>query len=273
VSASDTIVAGVDVGTECVKAVVLDGGRRILGRTVVPSTGYFQGRIKEALTGALEEAGEKEAAVARTCVTGFGARCADVPNGMFFGEASCHARGATYHFRGAQTLVDLGGRSPTVIRIDDEGLLVESHSGRKCAVGIGSFMDSAAHRLDVHPTHLMELAAAAERPASVNSYCTVFAESEILEQLRGGATREQVALGCLYSVADRVLEIGHLVEPVVVCGGIAEYYPGVLAVLESKAGMVVKAVPQPIMCGAFGAALLALESWDETQPTTERVRS
>lgn len=260
-SANDLFVAGVDVGTECVKAMVMDGGdRRILGRAVVQTKGYFQGRIKEALNGALEEAGKHEAVLARTCVTGFGARCADVPNGMFVGEATCHARGATHYFDPPMSLVDLGGRSPNVIHINDEGLRVETHSLRKCAVGVGSFMDYAANRLDVHPTRLMELAATADRPAPVNSYCTVFAETQILEQLRSGASREQVALGCLHSVAERVLEIGHLVDPVVVCGGMAEFFPGVLAALEAKAGMVIKAVPQPIMCGAMGAALLALEA-------------
>jgi len=262
VSATELIVAGVDVGTECVKALVVGEDRQVLGRAVVPATGYFQGRIKEALAGALEEAGKSQAEVSRTCVTGFGARCANVPNGMFVGEATCHARGAIHTFRAPLTLVDLGGRSPTVIRINDEGVRVESHSLRKCAVGIGSFMEYAAHRLDVHPSQLMELASAADHPASVNSYCTVFAETQILEQLRGGATREQVALGCLHSVAERVLEIGHLVGCVVVSGGIAEYYPGVLAALEAAAGTAVKAVPQPIMCGAFGASLLALESWE-----------
>ncbi len=259
-STTEPIVAGVDVGTECVKAMVMGGDRQVLGRAVVPSTGYFQGRIREALNGALEEAGIVAEDVARTGVTGFGARCADVPGGTFFGEATCHARGAVYHVDAPMTLVDLGGRSPTVIRIDDDGLRMDSHSLRKCAVGVGSFMDSAAHRLDVHPSQLMELASAADRPVSVNSYCTVFAETEILQQLRGGATREQVALGCMHSVAERVLEIGHLVEPVVVCGGIVEYYPGVLAALEAKAGLAVKAVPQPIMCAALGAGLLALDA-------------
>jgi predicted CoA-substrate-specific enzyme activase len=259
VSASEQIVAGVDVGTECVKALVMAGDRRTLGRAVIQTVGYFQGRIREALTGALEEAGLDESAVARTCVTGFGARCAEVPNGIFVGEATCHARGAIHHFDAPLTLVDLGSRDPTVIRINGQGARVESHSLRRCAVGIGTFMEHAAKRLDVHPSRLMELAAAADRPTPVNSYCTVFAETEILEQLRSGASREQVALGCLHSLADRVLEIGHLVDPVAVSGGIAEYYPGVLAALEAKAGLPIKAVPQPIMCGALGAALLALE--------------
>ncbi len=259
-SDSELIVAGVDVGTECVKAIVLDGEKQIMGRAVVPATGYFQGRIKEAMTGALDEAGKSESVVSRTCVTGFGARCADVPNGMFFGEATCHARGATHYFEAPMTLVDLGGRSPTVISIDRDGLRVDSHSLRKCAVGIGSFMEQAARRLDIHPSRLMELASAAERPVQVNSYCTVFAETELLERLRSGASRESVALGCLHSVAQRVLEIGHLVGPVIVCGGITEYYPGVLAAIETQAGLPIKAVPQPIMCGALGAALLALQS-------------
>ena len=118
----------------------------------------------------------------------------------------------------------------------------------------------AARHLGVPPARLMELASAAEQPTPINSYCTVFAETALLEQLRGGASREQVALGCMHSVAQRVMEIGHFTDPLVVTGGLPVYYPGVVAAIEEKAGIVVKVAPQSIMCGALGAALMAFDT-------------
>ncbi|MFH2008033.1 MAG: acyl-CoA dehydratase activase [bacterium] len=259
-NAAEMIVAGIDVGTECVKAILLDGDRKILGRTVLPAAGYFQARIREALHGAVDEAGASAADVSRLCVTGYGARCADLAIDLYASESTCHARGARHQFDPPMTVIDLGGRDPKVIRVNREGRRMETRSLRKCAVGIGSFLAVAAQRLEVHPTRMMELAATADRPAQVNSYCSVFGEDQILEHLRMGTPREEIALGCLHSVADRVLEIGQLVEPVVVAGGIAELYPGVLAVLEAKSGIALRTVSQPIMCGALGAALLVLDA-------------
>ena len=50
---SALVVGGLDVGSECIKAVVLSG-RDLLGRSVVQNRGYFQDRIHDALTGALQ---------------------------------------------------------------------------------------------------------------------------------------------------------------------------------------------------------------------------
>ena len=50
------VVAGVDLGTECVKTVLLDGGAKIVGRATVPTRGYFQDCFQEATGNALQEA-------------------------------------------------------------------------------------------------------------------------------------------------------------------------------------------------------------------------
>lgn len=268
--ASDRValVAGVDVGSECVKAVVLEEQeRQILGRAVVPATGYFQQRIREALDAALDEAQIDSAALAGTCVTGFGARCSTLEGAFVAGDAACHARGAYFHFPEAMTVVDLGGRDPTVIQVDAEGRRATSRRVRKCAVGIGTFLMFTARHLDVHPTRLQELAGAAERAVPISSYCSVFAESELLERLRDGATREEVARGCMESIADRVLELGHLEPPVVITGGVPEYFPGVSAALAEQVSGPIRTVPEPIQTGALGAALTAahrLKAGEET---------
>jgi hypothetical protein len=89
----------------------------------------------------------------------------------------------------------------------------------------------------------------------VGSYCSMFSGQDILEKLRDGVSRESVALGCINSIADRVIEIGRFTDPVFVTGGVAEYFPGVLTAIAKKTGNRVEAIPQPILAGAVGAGL------------------
>ena len=234
------IAAGVDVGTECVKAAIATEDGRVIGRAVMPTRGYFQACVYEVLAAALDDAQRKEEDLMGIGATGFGMEC--VPKATLTAtEAACHALGAFQHVRHAMTLVNIGGRDPHVIAVDGEGRRTAARGARRCAVGIGSFLMFTARHLDVSPTRLQELASAAgDRPARVSSYCSVFSASEVLERLREGATRE---------------EIGGFEDPVVICGGVVEYFPGVLTALEAQSGMKVRAVPDPIFTAALGAAL------------------
>jgi predicted CoA-substrate-specific enzyme activase len=251
-----TVVAGVDVGTECVKALVLTEGPRILGRSVLPARGLFQDRAHEVLTAALDEAEVALSDVAEVWATGFGANCAPAAT-RCVRESTCHVLGAFHYLRRAMTVIDIGGREPRAIHCDETGCASDVRSVRKCALGIGTFLMFAARHLDVPPTRLEELAATAEQPALIGSLCSVFGNSDILERLREGMSRSDIALGCIHSIAERILEIGQFVEPLVVTGGVAEYFPGVLKALASRTGMGVQAIPEPIFAGALGAALAA----------------
>ncbi len=253
------VVAGVDVGTECVKALILEEGVGIIGRSVVPTRGYFQHRVKEALDGALDEAQIDRTDVRITAATGFGTdRVPDAA--VIIGDSSSHALGAFHHFPQAMSVIDIGGQDPKVLQVDGTGRLVESRFSRKCAVGIGTFLMFTARHLDVHPTRLQELASEADTAASIGSYCSIFAGSEVLERLLEGVSREDIALGCMRSVAERIYEIGGFQDPVKVTGGVAEYFPGVLKSLSEITGLTIEAVPEPIMTGALGAALKAQEA-------------
>ncbi len=258
-SEQKTVCAGVDVGTECVKAVVIDAEGTLLGNTVVPRRGYFQDRVTEAFSIALDDAQVTEDELAAICATGFAENC--VPNATVFrGETACHALGAFHHHPHPMTVVDIGGRDPKVIHVDDRGHPTAIHTLRRCAAGIGTFLIFAARHLDVSPTRMQEMAAMAEAPVDVGSYCSMFSGQDILEKLRDGATREEVALGCIHSIADRVVEIGRFNGTIRMTGGVAEFFPGVLQALSEKIGLPVEAVPQPILTGALGAALWGLRS-------------
>jgi len=253
------IVAGADLGTECVKTVVVSEAGKVLGRAVVPTRGYFQDCFQEAMGNALAEAQATPGDLRGVGVTGFAAECAPLAS-QAMTETLCHARGAFHHTRKAMTLVDIGGRDPKVIHVDGKGQVQSSRSVRKCAVGIGTFLMFASRHLDVHPTRLMDLATSAAKPAPVGSYCSVYAEVEVIELLRNGATAGEIALGCMYSIADRILEIDRLKGPVMITGGVCEYFPGVVKALGERSNLHVEIVTEPIMAGAFGAALYALDS-------------
>jgi (R)-2-hydroxyacyl-CoA dehydratese activating ATPase len=253
------VVAGADIGTECVKVIVASQEPKILGRATVPTRGYFQDCYQEALHNALSEAQIQLSQLAGVAVTGFGASCAPAGS-RTVAETLCHARGAFHHAGKAMTLVDIGGRDPKLIHLDGSGAILSSKSVRKCAVGIGTFLMFTSRHLDVHPTRLMDLANSAEKPARVGSYCSVFAEVEVIELLRSGATAGEIALGAMYSVADRVMEMDKLEGPVMITGGVCEYFPGVVKALAERSGLPVEVLPEPIMAGALGAALIALDA-------------
>jgi len=254
VSSEERFSVGVDVGTECVKALVVNAGGDVVGRAVVATRGYFQACVHEVLAAALDDAQVEESDLAGVCATGFAASCVTQAT-MTATETTCHAIGAFRHHPKAMTVINIGGRDPRVIHVDDRGQRTESLTVRRCAVGIGTFLMFTARHLDVHPTRLQELAAGADHPAPISSFCSVFSGSEILERLREGASREEVALGCIHSIAERILEMGGFTAPLVVTGGVPEYFPGVLRALEAQSGMTVSVVPQPLFAGALGAAL------------------
>jgi len=254
----DSAVAGVDVGAQCVKVVLLAPDGKLVGRAAVPTRGYFQDRYRQAMAQARAEAQLSNTQVRRVVATGFASRCAHT-DARVVSETACHARGAYHHLPQAMTVLDLGGREARALRVDEDGRWVDLRAGRKCAWGIGTFLAMAAERLDVHPTRLMDLAAAAGRPAELGSYCSLYSDVEIVERLRDGATREEVALGCLHSVADRVMELGGLEPPLVVTGGVPAWYPGVVHALAERLETELHVVPEPTLVGALGAALLAVE--------------
>ncbi len=247
---------GIDVGTECVKAVVMDDAGVLLGNAIVPRSGYFQDRVTEVRGMALDDGGVDADDLVGICATGFAENCVSGAT-CFLGETACHALGAFHYHPQPMHVIDLGGRDPKIIHVDGRGRPAAIHTLRRCAAGIGTFLIFASRQLDIHPTHLQEMANMADKPAEIGSYCSVFSGQDILERLRDGATREEIALGCIHSIAERVIEIGNLASPARVTGGVAEYFPGVLQVLAENLDLEIKAVPQPILAGAVGAALWA----------------
>ncbi len=256
--AKPKISVGIDVGTECIKVAVLNNQGVILGSSIVARRGYFQDRVAEAFPIALEDAKVEPDAIHGVCATGFAENCVPMAT-SFMGETACHSLGAFHHHQGPMHVIDIGGRDPKAIRVNAMGRPTSIQTLRRCATGLGTFLIFAARHLDVHPSRLQELAASTDESCDIGSYCNMFSGQTILEKLREGVSREAVALGCINSIADRVIEIDNFTEDIYITGGVAEYFPGVLSAIAERTDLRVEAVPQPILAGAVGAALWVFE--------------
>ncbi len=250
-------VAGIDVGTECAKAIILDADEVIIGRSAVAMQGGFATSAQKAMSQALYEAKLEASQITAVCGTGFGGSLAPTITSVA-GETMCHAVGAYYYLHGIMSVLDIGGREPRLIHVDEQGRPTVAFTVRRCAVGIGTFLMQAARYLDSHPSRLQELASDAETAVRIGSYCSTSAIADVQERLREGASHQAIALGCIHSAAERIVEIEGFRPPIRVTGGVPELFPGVLWALAELTGLEVEAVPEPIMAGALGAALTAL---------------
>jgi activator of 2-hydroxyglutaryl-CoA dehydratase len=105
------------------------------------------------------------------------------------------------------------------------------------------------------------MVARSRRPAVVSSTCVVFAETEIIGLLAGGALPEDIVAGVQAAIATRVAAMAgrNVHTPIIFTGGVA-MVSGMDKALSAALGQPVATAHDPQMTGALGAALLAAEA-------------
>jgi predicted CoA-substrate-specific enzyme activase len=246
--------AGVDVGSTTTKAVIINEGGAVIGTSVRSSGTDLTAAAQACLKQALAQAGEP--APSHLVATGYGRD--NVPGAdASVTEITCHGTGAYHSFPQAITVVDIGGQDTKVISLDITGHRVGFKMNRKCSAGTGVFLEEIARRLEIPLEELDGVARLSKSSASLNSYCTVFASTEMLSRIRAGESREDLVLGAYESVVGRVVEMADLRGTVVMTGGVVAHHPIVAELMARATGAAVKVPPDPHLVGALGAALTA----------------
>jgi predicted CoA-substrate-specific enzyme activase len=129
----------------------------------------------------------------------------------------------------------------------------------RCAAGTGRFLEVMAAILELELSELGGFALTASGSVTINSLCTVFAESEVVSLIARGEEASAIALALHQAVATRVAGMVRRVglkEKAVFAGGAA--HNGCLKqLLGDKLGVEITVPEQPQLVGALGAALLA----------------
>jgi len=252
---------GVDLGSTTAKAVVTDDGGTILGASTVQMGAVSQRGMQRAVDAALAEAGVSADGLDGTVATGYGRRL--VPGAArTFTEITCHARGTAAMCPGVRLVIDIGGQDSKAITVDDSGLVEDFAMNDRCASGTGRFYEVLARALECDLDELADLALQGGQDLEVSSMCATFAETEIVSLLAQGLPSADIASSVHRAVAARTLALVAQVgkrTPVVLTGGVARNRAAVSFLAEAL-GLEVQVPARPQITGAYGAALLAMES-------------
>lgn len=250
---------GIDMGSVAAKAVVFDG-KAIVGSFIMP-TGWSPKETGLALYDTLlEKMNISKEEVSVIVGTGYG-RIALPFIDKKITEITCHARGAHFIDPDIRTVVDIGGQDSKVIRLDETGHVLDFIMNDKCAAGTGRFLQVMSHALELDVSDLSEVAKDAE-PQSINSMCTVFAESEVVSLMAEGASKESIAAGLLLSVSKKTASLASrigVVGPVYFSGGVSKNRL-LREQLREKLETEVRSCDYAQFLGAIGAAVIGYES-------------
>jgi predicted CoA-substrate-specific enzyme activase len=252
------IFAGIDAGSRVIKAVLWEAGqqRMLAGGTV--AQGIEQVKLaKDLMDRLLSENGVPAQALRGIVATGYGRDLLPFAQDTIT-EITCHAAGVLHLAPEARTIIEIGGQDSKLIRLDSRGRVRDFSMNDRCAAGTGRFLEMVANRFGLDLSGLAELARQSRQPAVISSMCVVFAETEIIGLLARGLAPEDIAAGVQSSLAARVAAMtGRAVdEPVYFTGGVA-LIAGMGEALSAVLQRRVNVVPQAMMTGALGAAILA----------------
>lgn len=255
------LVAGVDVGSITVEALLFEEKKGILGYTIM-QTGPDSKRTAEiAMEKVLAYPKKNLSDLIYVVATGCGRKRVQFANEAVT-EITCIAKGVHYLFPEARTIIDIGGQDTKVIRVDGNGRVVEFEMNDKCAAGTGRFLEVMAHALNVDIDKIGDISLKHKKEITISSICTVFAESEVVSLVSEGEELEDILYGIHKAIADRTLglinRLGGVEKEVVMAGGVAKNI-GVVKALENALGTEIKVYVEPQIIGALGAAIIALE--------------
>ncbi len=219
------LTLGIDVGSVYSKAIVLDGGTRIVARAMQP-TGFQLGRAAErAQRSALEEGGIAASDVGYVVATGFGRHqvpFADVQ----VTDLTAAARGVAHLFPATRTVLDVGGQTMKASRLTDGWKVKSFRLNDKCAAGTGAFLEKTARYMGYSTAEIGPLVATSKHAVPISGVCAVFAESEVINHLSQGAAPADIMHGAIVSLVGRSVQLMKRVrmEPeFTLIGGIMRY--------------------------------------------------
>jgi len=177
-------------------------------------------------------------------------------------EITCHCRGAQWFVPGVVTILDVGGQDTKGIRVGANGEVADFVMNDKCAAGTGRFMEIVAEVLHVPLPEIGPLSLKSTKVLPFSTTCAAFGRGAAVAMRKQGERKEDILAGLHEAIAKRVLALARRVgvaDKFVITGGIGRNV-GLVSKIEDKLeGLKVTLPQEPMIVGAVGAALFALD--------------
>ena len=253
---------GIDLGSAYTKFTVTDAGGSAIFRTALPTLSKDRHGMKNVL-----QAIHSEFDIKASCATGYG-RKVFTETDIAKTEINCAAAGVSNQFPGEKNIIDIGGEDIKIIRCDKDDHIDNFYMNDKCAAGTGSFLTEIAERAEISISEMSSLAQHSEYNKELNSFCTVFAKTEIMKWIMDGMSIQDIARGIYISIGNKVakmrLDPG---IPTLMIGGVIAHHPYLKTLLNEKFDKDIQIIEAPQFVVSLGAAILAKEDYKRRTKT------
>ncbi len=265
---------GIDAGSTTSKAVLIDTDGAIL----YSFYGGNEGEPIDLCVRILQDLWERltpDITIAKTVVTGYGEELVKAAVNADIGEVEtmAHYKAANHFLPGVEFILDIGGQDMKAIRIRD-GVIENIILNEACSSGCGSFIDTFARSLSLEIGAFAEAAISSRQPMDLGNRCTVFMNSKVKQAQKEGAAVADISAGLSYSVIKnalyKVIKIRRPEEfgKKILAQGGTFYNQAILRAFELETGREVVRPDIAGLMGAYGAALIGKERWEEGQVST-----
>ena len=270
----DICFLGIDAGSTTTKAALIDKDGSLL-------YSFYDNNNGSPLATSIRAIKEiysllpSDATIVHSCSTGYGEALIQSALKLDDGEVEtiAHYYAAAFFEPDVDCILDIGGQDMKCIRIKnhavDSVMLNEA-----CSSGCGSFIETFAKSLNYSVMDFAKAALFAKNPIDLGTRCTVFMNSKVKQAQKEGAEVADISAGLAYSVIKNALfkvikvsDAADLGSKIVVQGG-TFYNDAVLRSFETIANCKVIRPDIAGIMGAFGAALIARERYEDSKSTT-----
>lgn len=270
---------GCDFGSTTAKAVLISRDKELLHSAYVQSRGNPIEDAK-ALFRDVRAAGVER--LAGLALTGYGKDLLKDILGADLGvvETVAHAKAALHVFPDADVICDVGG-TDVKIMILRQGTVADFRLNSQCSSGNGAFLQGVAERYGIPLEEYAERAFSAKAMPSLAMGCGVFLQSDIVNQQRKGWSAEEIMASLaavlplnVWVYAGQLQNLRSAGRRFVLQGGTHRN----MAVVKAQIDFIRSKVPDAEIrihpysgeAGAIGAALCAVEAWQEDRPSRFR---
>ena len=220
---------GIDLGSSYTKGVLVDENNRMEAFHCVKSGYNFSNASAKIISHFTEN--YMISYPVYTC--GYGREQIQVPY-VSNSELIAISKAVYEIYKHPCSIIDIGGQDTKFIKVNARGQVDKFKMNRKCAAGTGSFLEEIAFRLDVTPEEFTAFAKEATGEVKINSFCTVFAISEIIGMIKNGAQLPDIILGIYNSIILRSVEMALVEDHLIITGGLPAMHPTIVSLFKKR---------------------------------------
>lgn len=255
---------GIDLGSAYTKFTVINAKGKPVFRYLVHTMNKDRNAMKNVIQAVYSNFNIKY-----SCATGYG-RKHFTDTDIVKTEINCAAAGVAEYHDGDKNIIDIGGEDIKVIHCNHDNQVSNFYMNDKCAAGTGAFLEEISERAEINIEDMSSLASHSEFDKELNSFCTVFAKTEIMNWVFDGMPMQDIARGIYISIANKVAKMRLIPGiPIIIIGGVIEHHSYLSTILSQKFNKEIKTIEFPQFVVSLGAAIIAKQTFENSIENTE----